>query len=46
MITDAGNPEHWLLLARDRLEKADAIFVQFGPSWVGSSFFTKLQSVF
>lgn len=35
MITNADNPEHWLLLARDRLEKADALFVQFGPSWSG-----------
>jgi HEPN domain-containing protein len=35
MITDANNPGHWLLLARDRLEKADALFVQFGPSWTG-----------
>ena len=35
MITDAKNPEHWLLLARDRIEKADAIFLQFGASWTG-----------
>jgi hypothetical protein len=35
VITDPRNPEHWLLLARDRLEKADALSQQFGPSWTG-----------
>lgn len=35
MITDPGNPEHWLLLAHDRLEKADALFDRFGTSWSG-----------
>lgn len=35
MITDPNNPAHWLLLARDRLEKTDAIFARFGPSWSG-----------
>ena len=35
MITDPDNPAHWLLLARDRLEKADALFARFGTSWSG-----------
>jgi len=35
MITDPNNPSHWLLLARDRLEKADALFSRFGASWSG-----------
>ena len=35
MITDPNNPADWLLLARDRLEKADAIYERFGPSWTG-----------
>jgi HEPN domain-containing protein len=35
MITDPNNASHWLLLARDRLEKADALFTRFGPSWSG-----------
>jgi HEPN domain-containing protein len=35
MITDPNNASHWLLLARDRLEKADALFNQFGTSWSG-----------
>jgi HEPN domain-containing protein len=35
MITDPDNPSDWLLLARDRLEKADAIFERFEASWTG-----------
>ena len=35
MITDPNNSSHWLLLARDRLEKADALFTRFGSSWSG-----------
>lgn len=35
MITDPNNAAHWLLIARDRLEKADALFVYFGSSWSG-----------
>ena len=35
MITDPNNPLDWLLLAQDRLEKADALFFQFGASWSG-----------
>jgi len=35
MITDPDNASHWLILARDRLEKADALFAQFGTSWSG-----------
>ena len=35
MKTDPGNPGDWLVLARDRLEKADALHDRFGPSWSG-----------
>lgn len=35
MMTDPSNPSDWFLLAEDRLEKADALFVQFGASWSG-----------
>ncbi len=35
MTTDPANPSDWFLLAKDRLEKADALFVQFGASWSG-----------
>jgi HEPN domain-containing protein len=35
MITDPQNPRHWLLLAQERLEKADALFEQFGSSYSG-----------
>lgn len=35
MTTDPSNPGAWFLLAKDRLEKADALFVQFGASWSG-----------
>lgn len=35
MTTDPNNPADWLLLARDRLEKADALFERFGASWSG-----------
>lgn len=35
MITNPNNPADWLLLARDRLEKADALFERFGASWTG-----------
>lgn len=35
MITDPNNSSHWLLLARDRLEKTDALFFRFGSSWSG-----------
>ena len=35
MMTDPNNSAHWLLLARDRFEKADALFAQFGSSWSG-----------
>lgn len=34
-MTDPQNPADWLILARDRLEKADAIFERFGASWTG-----------
>jgi len=33
MITDPQNPQHWLLLARERLEKADALYREFGSSY-------------
>ncbi len=35
MNTDPNNPADWLLLARDRLEKADALFERFEASWTG-----------
>ena len=35
MRTDASSPSDWYLLADDRMEKADAIHSQFGPSWSG-----------
>lgn len=35
MITDPADPSHWLLLANDRLEKADALYDRFGASWTG-----------
>jgi len=35
MTSDPGNPDAWFVLATDRLEKADALFVQFGASWSG-----------
>ena len=35
MRTDPANPADWFLLARDRLEKSDALFLRFGPSWPG-----------
>ncbi len=35
MLTDVNNPDHWLLLARDRLEKVDALYDRFGASWPG-----------
>ena len=35
MTTDPSNPDAWYILAKDRLEKADALFVQFGASWSG-----------
>lgn len=35
MITDPANPEHWFLLAKERLDKADALFPIFGASWSG-----------
>jgi len=35
MRTDPANPADWFLLAKDRLEKADALFTQFGDSWTG-----------
>jgi len=35
MKTDPANPADWLLLAKDRLEKSDALFLHFGPSWSG-----------
>jgi len=35
LTTDPSNPSDWFLLAKDRLEKADALFVQFGASWSG-----------
>lgn len=35
MMTDPANPDHWFLLAKDRLEKADAVYAQFGASWTG-----------
>ena len=34
-MTDPANPDHWFLLAKDRLEKADAVYAQFGASWTG-----------
>ncbi len=35
MKTDERNPHDWLLLASERLEKADALYKQFGPSYSG-----------
>lgn len=35
MRTDPASPQDWFLMANDRLEKADAIFERFGPSWSG-----------
>ncbi len=35
MRTDPANPSDWFLLAKDRLEKTDALFAQFGASWSG-----------
>lgn len=35
MTTDPSNPDAWYVLAKDRLEKADALFTQFGASWTG-----------
>jgi hypothetical protein len=35
MRTDPSNPSDWFLMANDRLEKADALYQQFGPSWSG-----------
>ena len=35
MKTDEGNPHDWFLLAKERLEKADALYNQFGPSYSG-----------
>lgn len=35
MNTNEKNPEDWFLLAKERLEKADALFEQFGPSYSG-----------
>ena len=35
MTTDPANPSDWFLLAKDRLEKTDALFLQFGASWTG-----------
>jgi len=35
MRTDPANPADWFLLAMDRLEKSDALFLHFGPSWSG-----------
>ena len=35
MKTDESNPHDWFLLARERLEKADALYKQFGPSYSG-----------
>jgi HEPN domain-containing protein len=35
MRTDEKNPHDWFLLAKERLEKADALYRQFGPSYSG-----------
>jgi HEPN domain-containing protein len=35
MRTDEKNPQDWFLLAKERLEKADALCKQFGPSYSG-----------
>jgi len=35
MKTDPEVPSDWFLLAADRMEKADALHPQFGPSWSG-----------
>ena len=35
MKTDENNSRDWLLLAKERLEKADALFNQFGASYSG-----------
>ena len=35
MITDPQNPQHWILLAQERLEKVDALFERFGSSYSG-----------
>jgi HEPN domain-containing protein len=33
--TEESNPLDWFLLAKERLEKADALFKQFGASYTG-----------
>lgn len=35
MTTDETNPEDWFFLAKERLEKADSLYAQFGPSYSG-----------
>lgn len=35
MLTNPSNPFDWILLAKDRLEKADALQERFGASWSG-----------
>ena len=35
MTSDPSNPDAWFVLAKDRLEKADALFFHFGASWTG-----------
>jgi hypothetical protein len=45
MITDPDNPSDWLLLARDRLEKADAISSGSGHHGPELNFFMRRQSV-
>lgn len=35
MKTDEKNPHDWFLLAKERLESADALRKQFGPSYSG-----------
>jgi len=33
--TDPQTPSDWYLIAGERIEKADALFERFGPSWSG-----------
>jgi HEPN domain-containing protein len=35
MKTDETNPADWFMLAQERLEKADALYKQFGASYTG-----------
>lgn len=35
MKTDETNPADWFMLAQERLEKADALYKEFGASYTG-----------